>query len=149
MGLVDGDLFRVKVNVRDGVRTILDESTAGYRQDLHECKLMKRGVEYDAMRIYNKVVEGTEIAFNPKESANLAPTLEQAVEQFEKRAGVRLNVAENVQQASVEDKKLPPPLPQTVPEKAKVKARKGSVENSLEKSPEKAPEQPTPDNIPY
>jgi hypothetical protein len=148
-GLVDGDLFRVKVNTRDGVRTILDESTAGFRQDLHECKLMRREVEYDAMRIYNKVVEGTEIAFNPKESANLAPTLEQAVEQFNKRAGVSLTAAENVQQSSVEDKKLPPPLPQTVAEKAKVKARKGSIEKSLEKSPEKAPEQTTADNIPY
>jgi hypothetical protein len=42
----------------------------------------------------------------------------------EKRAGVRLTAAENVQQASVEDKKLPPPLPQTVAEKAKVKAEK-------------------------
>ncbi len=162
MGVADGDLFRVKVNAKDGVRTILDESTAGYRQDLHACKLMAREVEYDAVRVYEKAVKGVDLPFDPKESAHLAASPQQAMERYQSKEpweGIKwastqpqsLNYplhpspASSQEPSKVEEKKLPPPLPQAVPEKTKSKGKKVA-----EKTVEKAPTQtPSDDNLPY
>jgi hypothetical protein len=149
--LADGDMFRVKESVKDGSRTILDEKTGGYREDLHACNLMRREVEYDAVLVYHRALTGTDLPFNSQESAHLAPTAEEAMERWQQKepwAGIQLNVRQeavveytlrSAPQTSLtpsldEQKKVsPPPIPTSTQEKVKAKTKKVAVEKTVEK----------------